>query len=256
MGGRPVTAMNIVGMPADELPLEIINRIFQGGADKIAEAGCILVGGHTVKNPEPLYGLSVTGLVHPERIISNAEGAVGDLLVLTKPLGTGIISTAIKRGLADEALAATAATLMATLNTPGHTIGDQQLVRAGTDVTGFGLLGHLTSLCRESRVTACLEHSALPVIDPQVLRFIEDGCVPGGTKANLEACRDTTRFADSVPDVHRLLLADAQTSGGLLLAVPPAKLDAVLAILSEADTPCAVTIGELTTQGEALVEVS
>ena len=256
MGGRPVTAMNIVGMPADELPLDTINRIFQGGADKIAEAGCILVGGHTVKNPEPLYGLSVTGVVHPERIISNAEGAAGDLLVLTKPLGTGIISTAIKRGLADEPLTAAAATLMATLNTPGHAIADQQLVRAGTDVTGFGLLGHLTSLCRESRVTARLDHSALPVIDPQVLRFIEDGCVPGGTKANLEACRETTRVADAVPDAHRLLLADAQTSGGLLLAVPPAKLDAVLAILDEADAACAVTIGELTSQGEALVEMS
>ena len=255
MGGRPLTAMNIVGMPTEELSLDTINRIFQGGADKIAEAGCILVGGHTVKNPEPLYGLSVTGTVHPERIISNAEGEADNLLVLTKPLGTGIISTAIKRGLADDSLATTAAEIMASLNTPGHTIADQQLVKAGTDVTGFGLLGHLTSLCRESRVTAHLDHTALPVIDPRVLRFIEDGCVPGGTKANLEAYRTTTNFADSVPHSYRLLLADAQTSGGLLLAVPPAKLDAVLAILSDAQTPCATCIGQLRTQGKALIEV-
>ena len=136
-----------------------------------------------------------------------------------------------------------------------HPVADQQLVKAGTDITGFGLLGHLTGLCRESRVTARLDHTALPVIDPQVLRFIENGCVPGGTKTNLEACRGTTHFADTVPEAHRLLLADAQTSGGLLLAVPPANLDAVLAILAEADTPCAVQIGELATQGKALIEV-
>ncbi len=255
MGGLPVTAMNIVGMPTEELPLDTINRIFQGGADKIAEAGCILVGGHTVKNPEPLYGLSVTGTVHPERIISNAEGEPDDLLVLTKPLGTGIISTAIKRGLADDALATTAAEIMATLNTPGHAVADRQLVKAGTDITGFGLLGHLTSLCRESRVTARLDHAALPVIDPQVLHLIGDDCVPGGTVDNLKAYAATTRFADSVPASHRLLLADAQTSGGLLLAVPPANLDSVLAILTDAETPCATCIGQLIPQADALIEV-
>ena len=255
MGGRPVTAMNIVGMPADERPLEIINRIFQGGADKIAEAGCILVGGHTVKNPEPLYGLSVTGVVHPERIISNAEGAAGDLLVLTKPLGTGIISTAIKRGLADDALAATSAELMATLNTPGTELSERQLAKAGTDVTGFGLLGHLTSLCRESGVTARLDHTAVPVIDPKVLDFIENDCVPGGTRANLSVAEETTSFADSVSAAHRTLLADAQTSGGLLIAVPPENLDAVLAIFADHSTPCATRIGHLAAQTDHLVEV-
>lgn len=256
MGGRPLTAMNIVGVPTDLLPLDAVNAILRGGADKIAEAGCILAGGHTVQNPEPLYGLSVTGLVHPDRIITNAGARPGDLLILTKPLGSGIITTAIKRGLAEESLADTVAILMATLNTPGTPVGEQGLVKGGTDITGFGLLGHLTSVCRESRVTARLDHSLLPVIDPQVLSFIEDDCVPGGTKANLEAAQATTSFADSVPSNSRLLLADAQTSGGLLLAVPPANLEAVLTILAEHKTACATQIGEIIPQGPSLVVVS
>jgi len=256
MGGRPVTAMNIVGVPLEHIPLEIVNEILRGGADKIKEAKCVLAGGHTVQNPEPLYGLSVTGIVHPEHIISNAGGHPGDILVLTKPLGTGIISTAIKRGLADPALAATSAALMATLNTPGSTISERQLAKAGTDVTGFGLLGHLASLCRESGVTARLDHTAIPVIDPEVLTFIENGCVPGGTKANLAVAEEHTRFAEEVPPAHRTLLADAQTSGGLLIAVPPENLDAVLAVFNEAGTPCAARIGHLTTQSDHLIEVA
>ena len=256
MGGRPVTAMNIVGVPLEHIPLEVVNEILKGGADKIKEAKCVLAGGHTVQNPEPLYGLSVTGIVHPDRVISNAGGQPGDLLVLTKPLGTGIISTAIKRGLADDALADTSAKLMATLNTPGSAISEQGLAKAGTDVTGFGLLGHLASLCRESGVTARLDHTAIPVIDPQVLRFIDDGCVPGGTKANLAVAEEHTAFADAVSPAHRMLFADAQTSGGLLIAVPPGNLDAVLAIFNEASTPCAAQIGTLTKQSDHLIEVA
>lgn len=256
MGGRPVTAMNIVGVPTEHLSLEDVNAILRGGADKIAEAGCVLAGGHTVQNPEPLYGLSVTGLVHPGHIISNAGGQPGDQLYLTKPLGTGIISTAIKRGLADEALADTAARLMATLNTPGAAIGEQGLVRCGTDVTGFGLLGHLISLCRESGVTAHLDHTLLPIIDEAVIRLIRDDCVPGGTKANLKVAEGSTRFADSVPDTHRVLLADAQTSGGLLLAIPKEAVGQVLPLLESENPPCLVHIGELREQGESLVEVT
>jgi len=256
MGGRPITAMNIVGVPTDILPPEVINAILRGGADKIAEAGCVLAGGHTVKNPEPLYGLSVTGLVHPDHVISNAGAKPGDLLYLTKPIGTGIITTAIKRGLASDALADTATQLMATLNTPGAAIGEQGFVRAGTDVTGFGLLGHLTSMCRESKVTAKLDHTLLPVIDPQVLAFIDGGCIPGGTRANLRAAEPTTTFADSVPEAYRLLLADAQTSGGLLLCVPPDNKDAVLALLESESPPCLVHIGKITAQTNSLVEVA
>ncbi len=255
MGGRPVTAMNVVGVPLEHLSLEVVNQILKGGADKVAEAGCVLAGGHTVQNPEPLYGLSVTGLVHPDRLITNAGVEAGDLLVLTKPLGTGIISTAIKRGIEIGELGNRSIELMATLNTPGATLAERGLVKGGTDVTGFGLLGHLAAMARESGVTARLDHTTVPAIADRVLALIEDGCVPGGTRANLLAAAETSRFAASVPEAMHLLLADAQTSGGLLLAVPPAGLDEVLKVLRDEDAPCAEVIGEVVEQGEVAVEV-
>lgn len=255
MGGLPVTAMNVVGVPLEHLSLDDVNQILKGGADKIAEANCVLAGGHTVQNPEPLYGLSVTGLVHPDRLITNAGASVGDVLVLTKPIGTGILSTATKRGIDLGELGDRSIALMATLNTPGAVLGERGLVKGGTDVTGFGLLGHLGAVARESGVTARINHAKVPAIDPRVLELIEGGCVPGGTKANLEAARETTHFADTVPDAVRLLLADAQTSGGLLLSVAPANLDDVLQVLRDESAPCAEVIGEMVEQGENAIEV-
>ncbi|MEE2623034.1 MAG: selenide, water dikinase SelD, partial [Verrucomicrobiota bacterium] len=192
MGGLPVTAMNVVGVPLEHLSLEAVNQILRGGADKVAEAGCVLAGGHTVQNPEPLYGLSVTGLVHPDHLITNAGAAVGDLLVLTKPLGTGILSTATKRGIEIGDLADRSVRLMATLNTPGAGLARAGLVKGGTDVTGFGMLGHLGALARESGVTALLRSGQVPAIDPRVLELIDEGCVPGGTRANLKAATTTS----------------------------------------------------------------
>jgi selenide, water dikinase len=162
MGGRPITAMNIVGMPVDVLGLDIINEILRGGADKVKEAGCSLAGGHSIKNPEPIYGLSVTGLVHPDRMITNASARPGDVLVLTKPLGTGIVTTGIKRGLVEGPLADRTVALMSRLNRPGHLLAERGLVQCATDVTGFGLLGHLRSLCRASGVTARIHSAATP----------------------------------------------------------------------------------------------
>lgn len=254
MGGLPVTAMNVVGVPMEHLSLEDVNQILKGGADKVAEAGCVLAGGHTVQNPEPLYGLSVTGLVHPDQLITNSGAAPGDLLVLTKPLGTGILSTATKRGVELGSLVDHSIQLMSTLNTPGAALAKAGLVRGGTDVTGFGLLGHLGAMARESGVKAILLSDQVPAIDPRVLELIEDGCVPGGTKANLEAAT-TTSFSESVSESLRLLLADAQTSGGLLLSVPPANLDQAMELLKEADSPCAQVIGEITDQGDHAIEV-
>ena len=254
MGGLPVTAMNVVGVPMEHLSLEDVNQILKGGADKVAEAGCVLAGGHTVQNPEPLYGLSVTGLVHPDRLITNSGATVGDLLVLTKPLGTGILSTATKRGLDIGTLSLRATELMSTLNTPGAALAKAGLVRGGTDVTGFGLLGHLGAMARESGVTARVESANVPAIDGRVLELIEAGCVPGGTRANLAAAA-TASFSESVPESLRLLLADAQTSGGLLLSVPPAKLDQAMELLKEADAPCAQVIGEITDRGDHVIEV-
>lgn len=245
MGGRPITAMNIMGVPTEHLSLETINEILKGGADKVAEAKCAMVGGHTVKNPEPIYGLSVTGLVHPQRIMSNGGASPGEVLVLSKPIGSGIISTAIKRGLASDEVIAASVKVMSTLNTPGTAIAEQGLCRSATDVTGFGLLGHLGNICKTSKVRAVVNSSMVPVIAPEVLDWIDAGCVPGGTNANLEVAETFTTFADNVSERIKYLLADAQTSGGLLLCVSPAHLENVLNILRDHDSLSSSIIGEI-----------
>lgn len=256
MGGRPITAMNIVAVPTDLLSLETINQILKGGADKVAEANCALAGGHTVQNPEPLYGLSVTGLVDPNRVISNAGASAGDHLLLTKPLGTGIVSTAIKRNLASNELAQKAAQVMASLNTAGAALASAGLTRAGTDVTGFGLLGHLSHLCRESNLTAQLNSQKVPAIDPEVVNFINQGCVPGGSRKNLALAKEFTKFADQIDEADQILLADAQTSGGLLLAVNPDHLEQAQEILLSNGAQLVADIGVLSQPEDFSVIVS
>ena len=245
MGGRPLTALNLLGVP-DKLPTGTIAAILRGGAAKTREAGCTLVGGHTIKNPEPIYGLAVTGVVDPRKMMTNAAARPGDLLVLTKPLGTGIATTAIKRGLASPALVRRVTRLMKQLNTPGHEVARRGWVKAGTDVTGFGLLGHLASLCRASRVGAQLDTANVPTLGRDLPALLEQGCVPGGTTSNLEAAGGTTDFAPTVPAHTRTLLADAQTSGGLLLCVPPRRWNDVLKLLKTHHTPAAAVIGRIT----------
>ncbi len=255
MGGYPITAMNIVAVPTDEVSLDVVNEILRGGADKVAESGCALAGGHTVQNSEPLYGLSVTGMVDPKKVISNAGGKPGDVLLLTKPLGTGILSTAVKRGLEIGDLEAVSADLMATLNTPGRAIAEAGLTVCGTDVTGFGLLGHLIGICRESKVTARLSAGAIPAIDEAVLKLIAEDCVPGGTRKNLATAEPQVHFARGVGESQKLLLADAQTSGGLLLAIPPGKVEEASACLEEAGSPIVARVGTLEEAGEKAVVV-
>ncbi len=245
MGGRPLTAMNIVAVPDDLLFPETINQILRGGADKVAESGAVLAGGHTVKNPEPLYGLSVTGLVHPQHYISNSGGKTGDLLVLTKPLGTGIVSTALKHGLHNPDLEERAVRCMTALNTPGTALAEAGYCVAGTDITGFGLLGHLAHLCRESHLSARLDTTSIPALSEKVFELIGDGVIPGGTKNNLKLASVYTSFDKNVEEEMKYLLADAQTSGGLLLAIPPKHLDAALAILEQEAAAVSVVIGEL-----------
>jgi selenide, water dikinase len=254
MGGRPITALNIMGIPTDVVPPKIIAEILRGGAAKLKEAKCALLGGHTIRNPEPIYGLSVTGLVNPRRMITNAAARPGDWLVLTKPLGTGIITTGIKRGLTSRALAQKAITNMSRLNTVGADVAELGLVKAGTDVTGFGLLGHLGSLCRASGVGADLRASATPVISKEVWDLVAKDCIPGGSRENLKTAESFTRWI-GVPAALRYLLADAQTSGGLLLCVPPRNLKKVLTILAKHRTPCAAIIGSIVRSPKPVVRV-
>jgi len=244
MGGRPLTALNIIGFPADLIRPRVISSILRGGMAKAAEVGCALVGGHSIRNPEPIYGLAVTGIVDLRHVTTNATARPGDLLVLTKPLGTGIATTAIKRGFASRALQKKIVDLMSKINTVGAELAELRLVRAATDVTGYGLMGHLISLCRASRVSADVDPTAVPMISDEIGDLIEQGCVPEGSRQNLYA---TTVLVDwqSTDETRRILLTDAQTSGGLLLCVAKARLEKVLNILRKTRTPCAAVVGKI-----------
>lgn len=244
MGGRPITAMNLLGVPADKLNAAAIAAILAGGAAKVREAKCALVGGHTIKTAEPIYGLSVTGLVHPKRILTNAAARPGDLIVLTKPLGVGIATTAIKRGLASPKLASRAAAVMKRLNVPGADLAEAGLVKCATDVTGFGLTGHLGNVVRASNVAAEIDASAIPILAKEVLDLISAGCVPGGTRSNLEAAGDVVEWGKT-PEPTRILISDVQTSGPLLLFVAPRDLSRVLDVLKRHRTFSAQPIGRV-----------
>lgn len=244
MGGRPITALAIAGMPSDKVDNDTIRQIFQGGAEMCVEAECSLLGGHTIKNPEPIYGLAVTGLVHPEKHLANAHAKPGEHLVLTKPLGSGIVSTGIKRGQCSSELAETASQLMATLNKPGAILAERGLAHCCTDVTGFGLGGHLIELCNGSGVSAEIDAALLPLMSSEVTDLIAADCVPGGSRKNLAHTEPYTDFADNVSASEKIIYADAQTSGGLLISVPDENLNAVMETLEETAAPCAVVIGK------------
>lgn len=255
MGGRPLTALNLAGFPADKLPLRVVNRILRGGATKIAEADCALVGGHTIRSPEPIYGLAVTGMVSPRRMLTNARARPDDVLVLTKPLGTGVITTGVKRGLTNGALEKKAIIVMTRLNSEGAELAESGLVKAAVDVTGFGLLGHLGSMCRASGVGAEITANAVPVISTEVFRLIEAGCVPGGSRDNLAFAADFAEWDGAAP-TQRSLLTDAQTSGGLLLSVPRRKLDLVLKLLKKRHSLSAAVIGRIVRSSKPKIRVA
>jgi selenide,water dikinase len=244
MGGRPLTALNIVGMPDGKIPARTVATILRGGLSKAQEADCAVVGGHTVRAPEPLYGMAVTGIVDPGKMLTNANARLGDLLVLTKPLGTGIATTGIKRNLTSRALAREAIASMSQLNTVGSEIARRRLAHAATDVTGFGLLGHLASMCRASKVSAEIFVEDVPVISHEVFDLVARDCVPGGSRDNLETADAIVKW-NGAPMHWRILLTDAQTSGGLLLSVAKTKLQELLMLLENARTPCAAIIGRI-----------
>ncbi len=250
MGGRPILALAIAAFPEDLDP-QIMAAILQGGADKVAEAGAVVAGGHTVVDREPKYGLCVTGLVDPARLTPKAGARPGDRLLLTKPLGTGLITTAIKRGEGDAAHLAAATASMLRLNRRAAELLAAVAVHAATDITGFGLLGHASEVARHSGVALRFEAAALPLL-PGALDYARRGIAPGGlgrNRAHVEAA-GYARYAPTVDEAHRLIVNDPQTSGGLLIALPPAAADELLERCAEAGEPC-WPIGEVL-EGEGM----
>jgi len=249
MGGRPITSMAIAGMP-DSLSPEVIAEIFRGGADQVKKANCSLVGGHTIKNPEPIYGLSVTGLVHPSRYLSNDQLSEGELLILTKPLGTGIASSALKQEKCSNELQQLCVNLMTELNTAGADIAEAGLSNACTDVTGFGLIGHLLEMCNASKISVELYTNDIPAISDEIISLISEDCVPGGSRKNWSAVEKHVTQSETVASHIPMLLADAQTAGGLLIAVKEENSGAVMQILEKHQTSCAQVIGKCIKKSE------
>lgn len=238
MGGEPLSALNLVAFPLEDLGAEVLRAILRGGHDAVAQAGASIVGGHSIDDPEPKYGLAVTGTVHPDEVLTNAGGRPGDMLVLTKPLGVGAITTAVKRGHCHDAALLEAATrTMAALNADAARAARSAGARALTDVTGFGLVGHLHELCAASGCAASVVGSSVPALGG-VLALLEGDegvAVAGGSKRNRAYAEERfTEFAASVPEAVRRLVCDATTSGGLLAAVPPG-----------GDTAFGTVVGEL-----------
>jgi len=244
MGAKPITAMNLVSFPVGKLKMDVLAKILQGGSDKIREAGAVLVGGHSIDDPEPKYGLSVTGIVHPDHVLSNANAEPGDVLVLTKPLGVGIITTGIKRGIVSPEAEAEVIQVMATLNKGAAEATIAVGVHACTDVTGFGLLGHLHEMLQASGCSAEVYAGAVPVLD-SVWDCIKQKAIPGGTQANRRHLEDKVDFAEDVLEDLRIVLFDAITSGGLLLSVPEVRVDLLIEQLNKCGTPAAAVIGRV-----------
>lgn len=253
MGARPLFALNLAGFPRDRLPLDVLGTIVEGGSAKAAEAGIFVIGGHTVDDPEPKYGLAVVGQVAPNRVVRNVGALPGDRLFLTKPLGSGIITTAIKRGLASEQLIQRIVRVMGTLNRGASEAMVEVGPDAATDVTGFGLLGHLWEMVSGSGVGATIDPDQVPVL-PEVWQFAREGVVPGGTRRNLAALVDKIIWGNSVDEVDQLVLTDAQTSGGLLIAVRPDRADALRAALEDHNTLAAAEIGTIVPGDRIIVE--
>jgi selenide,water dikinase len=254
MGARPLFALNLVGWPVNALPMETLGEVLRGGAETARLAGAPILGGHSIDDPEPKYGMAVTGLVHPDRILRNVGARPGDVLLLTKPLGSGIATTAIKAGKADAALVDRAIELMSALNrTAGELLAASGAVHALTDVTGFGLLGHAWEMAEGSGVSLRIRAEAVPVLQG-VRELAAQDVLPGGSRANLRWVEPHVSFAASLDATTPRILADAQTNGGLLAAVDPARAQELLGALRAAGV-AAVVVGDVRPGGPARIEV-
>jgi selenide,water dikinase len=233
MGGEPLCALNLVAWPGEDvLPATVLERVLAAAAGVVRDAGALIVGGHSVRDAEPKFGLAVLGTVHPERVLSNAAGRPGDVLVLTKPLGTGVVANALRAGVAPAGVVTTACATMRATNAAAGRVALAHHVRCATDVTGFGLLGHVRTLALGSGVSVEIDAAALPALDG-VAELVSAGHVPGGSRRNRAFADTWTDWAPAVGELERVLACDAQTSGGLLLAVAPEHVDALLTGLED-----------------------
>lgn len=254
MGAKPIFALNIVGFPSNRLPISVLEKILYGAMEKTAEAGIAIIGGHTVDDIEPKFGLAVTGVVHPEKVITNSCAKPGDDLVLTKAIGTGIIATALKQGFFSVDQARTAIRSMSTLNRDACEAMQEVGVNACTDITGFGLLGHLLGMMRASHTTAQIHAQNVPVLEG-TRDLIIAGIIPGGTKNNLDFTSPSVHYNDSISQIMRYILNDAQTSGGLLIAVPAEKTPILLNNLKNRGVEIGIKIGSVENEGKWAIQV-
>ena len=244
MGGTPITALSIVGFPTDKLDMSVLRAIMDGGLSKLKEAGAALLGGHSINDSEVKYGLAITGLIHPDKIYLNNTPIKGDKLVLTKPLGNGTINTALKAEMVKEESLEEATRFMVMLNKQASEIAADFNISACTDITGFGLLGHLKEMLAGTELCAELEFSTIPTL-PYAMEYIRDGLVPGGTMKNRSFCEELLINRSSIEDEIVDLICDPQTSGGLLYSVSPDHADQMVTRMNNAGIPAAV-IGEIT----------
>ncbi|UCB51606.1 MAG: selenide, water dikinase SelD [Candidatus Zixiibacteriota bacterium] len=254
MGGRPIFALSVVGFPEKRLPMEVLQQILKGAHDKAKEAGIGVLGGHTVEDNEPKFGLVVTGIIDPDRVLTNDRAQPGDAIILTKPIGLGIISTAVKRGMASDELAKKAVKIMSALNRDAAEAILKVGAHACTDVTGFGLLGHLKEMTRASKVDAVIYASKVPVIK-EARDLAAAGAVPGGTLSNLDFVSGTVEWDESIPETTKLILCDAQTSGGLIIVVPAPRKDEMRKALDQNGIVGVAHIGDFTQAGDGKIVV-
>ena len=254
MGGEPRTALNIVGFPKGKMELDVLADILQGGAERVREAGAVVIGGHTLIDPELKYGMAITGVIHPDRVIRNVGVQAGDALVLTKPLGTGIITTAIKRRQATGLSVRAAVASMTALNRTASTVMRDFSVHACSDVTGFGLLGHSVEMAMASGVSIALDSTKLPLL-PKAPQLAEEGCITGGCSRNRAYLEDKVRVEASVPAGLVEVAFDPQTSGGLLIAVPSRQAPKLVKALGSAGIAAATIIGRATERQDVWVKL-
>lgn len=254
MGGKPLTVLNIVGFPIKKLDKRILADILRGSADKVEEAGATLLGGHSIDDQEPKFGLAVTGIIHPDHIRRNADARPGDRLILTKPIGIGIQTTAIKQDMLSEKELSRLLTVMATLNKEAAEVMGKFQVHACTDVTGFGLLGHAAEMAKGSQVGITIWQEQVPIL-PRTRELAEQGFVPGGSKANHQWLADCVTYGEHVDDVTQQILCDAVTSGGLLISIAPDEAETLLFELRKCGIEAAA-IGVVTEEHTGCVHVN